>query len=147
MPSLIESTGAAMRSLFVPANVVESQAENQKMLEERAQSLNSNVPATLARATRDGSMSDGAARQSLQSMNSSLFLSGQREREMGEATLEIVKESAANAPAVLADAVRGGINATGSAIWRALPWWVWTLIGLYLVVQIATVFRLIRMKA
>jgi hypothetical protein len=98
MASLLESTGAAMRSIFVTANVIESQAENQKLLNERAQKLNSNVPATLARATRDGAMTDGQARQSLQSMNSSLFLSGNREREMGEATLEIVKESAANAP-------------------------------------------------
>ena len=144
MASLLEATGAAMRSIFVPADVIASQEENQRMLNERAQTLNSDIPATLARATRNGTMTDGQARQSLQSMNSSLFLSGNREREMGQATVDIVQESVANAPAVFADTVRGGINTVGGTIWRAIPWWVWTIAGIYLAIQLATMIRLMR---
>lgn len=144
MASLVESTGALMASLFVPANVVTAQRDNQTMLQERADKLNGTPNNTIQRATRTGEMTDGAARQSLQSMNSSLFLSGNRDRELGEATVQIVKDSAAQAPAVFADTVKGGLNLAGGTIWRAIPWWIWLAIGLYAAMQLAVLVKALR---
>lgn len=144
MPSIAESSGALLTSLFVPSNVISSQAENQRMLEDRAQKLNADAPGVLARATRNGTMSDGAARRSLQDMNTSLFLVNDSDRQLGEEAAQIVKESAANAPAVLADTVKGGLNTVGGTIWRAIPWWIWLAVGVYVLMQLAVFVKMLR---
>lgn len=147
MPSLVEMTGALSRALFVPGNVIAAQDANQAMLQERADKLNSNVPETIALATRNGTMTDGQARKTMQDMNSSVFLSGNANRELGEQVITDVKEAAAKAPSVLAESIHGGLNSIGKTIWKALPWWVWTLVGLYVAVQLAMILNALRPRS
>lgn len=146
MPSIAELSGAFATWAFVPANVIDSQAQTQKDLQVRADRLNSNVPQTLAFAAKSGVMTDGAARKSLSDMNSSLYLVSQSDRELGEEVGEIIKDSAAKAPSVLADAVHGGINQIGASVWRAIPWWVWALAAAYVGLQVLPLLATLRRK-
>jgi len=144
MSSLTEDLGASVYSFFVPANVIKAQAENTAMLATRAERLNSNIPDTLAIATRTGVLDNGKAKQSLQDMNRALFLLNDSERQLGEETAAIIKDSAAKAPGVLADAVHGGLNTIGGTIWRAIPWWIWAAVALYVALQAAMIIKALR---
>ena len=144
MPSLSEAIGALGTSFFVPGNVISEQAKTQAALQANADRLNSNVPSTIAIAQRNGLMSDGQARRTLQDMNSSLFLVGDSQRRLGEEIQTIIKDSAAAAPGVLADAVNSGTNSVAKNIFRAIPWWIWAILGVYTALQLATAINALR---
>lgn len=151
MPSLLETMGAWGSSIFVPANVIDAQAENQRMLEAKAALLNGNSNDVLATATRTGILTDGQAKQALGDMNRSMYLVTDSDRQLGQQIIDITLDSAAKAPAtlinytaenVLAPAAKG-INKTVSWL---IPWQVWLILGVAAVVLVG-VFAYVKGKS
>lgn len=151
MASLAETFGAWGTAVFVPADVIKSQAETQARLEQRAQTLNANVPASLAVATGNGILTDGQAKQSMQDMNKAVFLVNQSQRELGSQILDDVLSSAANAPKTLITYTNDQVlapatAAVGGGIKNLIPWQLWLIVGVTLALGVA-VFAYVKGKS
>lgn len=127
MPSILESMGGLARSIFVPAEVIDSQRENDLMLAKKADELNGS-PSILANVA-----TDKTAATTLQNMNRDVFLSGNRDRETGEAIRQSLFDYVENIPDTLKQAVKGTGDALGEGIGGAIPIWLRVLLGLTLI--------------
>jgi hypothetical protein len=150
MPSIVEATGAAFYNFFVPARVIESQAENQKMLEEKAERLNNDVAQTLATAKQSGVLSDGQAKQTLQSMNRSVYMGDQIMYDLGEQVYADILSSAADAPGTLINyanekVVTPAAKTVGKTVQNLVPWQLWLIVGIALAVGVG-IFALVKAK-
>lgn len=130
MYSLTEAMGVTANWAFVPGNVISAQDDNQSMLQARAAIINTN-PAIL---TTSKDNKDTAS--TLQAMNRDVFLSGNRDRETGEAVLNSLYDSIEDIPKNLKSAIKGTGEAIGSGLNEAFPWWLIALVGLALVAAI-----------
>lgn len=149
MASLQALTGY-LESFFVPAAVIQQQKETQIDLQARAQKLNSNVPETLATAMSGGVLSDGQAKSALQQMNMSLYLVDDSERALTEKIIGDVLDSAANAPSTAINYANDQIvqpvaKTAGGVIKAIVPWQLWLIVGLGVVVAIG-IFSYVKAK-
>lgn len=128
MSSLLEDLGGSFNWLFVPSNVIEAQEDTQIMLQKKGEMLNGspNILATVK--------TDKTAATTLQNMNRSVYLSGDRDRESGRAVLDALFQSIEDIPTNLKNAAKGTGEAIGSGlIGGAIPTWLRWLIGIALV--------------
>lgn len=119
--------GAAASWFFVPSNVIEAQNANQTMLQAKAEELNGspNILATVKQ--------DKTAATTLQNMNRDVFLSGDRDRESGQAVVSAFMDSIEQIPQNIKNAAEGASKTIGSSLGFAVPVWLRWLVGIALV--------------
>lgn len=128
--TLVEAMGAVGQTIFVPADVLSSQDENLKMLQQRADRIN-NSPQIIANAQADPKVA-----ATLQAMNRDVYLSSKADQEAGSAILNSLYDSIAEIPKNLKDAVTETGASLGSGISGAVPTWLRILLGVALVAAI-----------
>lgn len=129
--------GAFLGWMFVPKAVTDSWEQNDADIRQRALQDQSSTEIQARMASSDAMAKSG---QNIREYVSAPFIGNTYEREVADSAVKIATDAVTDAP----DVFRAGANGFFNYIMRMIPWWVWAILAVFVVLQLVPLFRSVR---